>query len=279
MGVLKRFRFSLRTLLVLLTLASLWLGWHVHESRQQQEAVRAIRNHGGWIRYDFQFPSGSFDYASFDPNAESSLPMWMLDIFGVDLFHSVVEVNLVYSEDGGKRQENNKPSSAALQYLPKFPNLKRLLLAGAQVDDPGMRFLAELPRLEHLYLWDALLVSDDGVDHLRFLKNLRYIHISDSQITDESLKLFGELSHLEGLSLQFNRFTDRGLEYLTSLQNLERLWVCGKDDRPNSITDTGLSSLHHLKKLKELGVQNTAVTSQGVEALKRALANCSVITE
>ncbi len=122
------FQFRLRTLLVLLTALSVWLGLHVRSVRMQQDVVQAIHDYGGWIRYDFQFPSGQFSHKDFDPKAESAVPKWLLDRLGLDFFYSVVQVNLNYSEDGGKREENHNPTDEALQRLANLPNLRVLLL-------------------------------------------------------------------------------------------------------------------------------------------------------
>lgn len=54
------FQFGLRTLFLLTTIFAVWLGIHIHRARKQKEAVKAIRDFGGWVYYDFQeTPTGS----------------------------------------------------------------------------------------------------------------------------------------------------------------------------------------------------------------------------
>jgi hypothetical protein len=270
------FRFRLRTLLLVFTLASVWLGFHVRSARLQERSVAAIAKYGGWVRYDFQFPSGEYFHKSFDRQARSSVPTWLLDRLGVDFFHDVVQVNLNYSEDSGARKENHNPSDAALQYLGGCPELRILLLSDTQASDSSMRHLAQLKRLERLYMWDAVNVSDAGVAHLSELRRLRYIHLSTSQITDKSLEVFARLPMLEGLSLQFNQFSDKGLTHLSQLDELESLWVCGREDETSQITDSGLRYLKNLKALTELGIQRTHVTDNGVQEFLTAVPGCKV---
>ena len=117
-------RFRLRTLLILFTILSFWLAKHVTNARHQEEAVNAIREYGGWVRYDFQYPSGRFSHKDFDSKAKSWMPKWALNRLGFDFFHDVVFVSLNYSEDSGKREENHNPSDDALQHLPMLPNLR-----------------------------------------------------------------------------------------------------------------------------------------------------------
>jgi Ran GTPase-activating protein (RanGAP) involved in mRNA processing and transport len=83
-------------------------------------------------------------------------------------------------------------------------------------------------------------------------------------ITDESLKTFSRLPRLEGLSLQGNRFTDKGLEYLRAMKQLKRLCI-GLGD--NQITDEGLVYLKALANLEVLDLQKTRVTAKGLEHL------------
>jgi len=275
-GLRNLFRFRLRTLLLAFTAVSVWLGFHAHSTRIQRQSVASIVKYGGWIRYDFQFPTGEFSYKGFDPKARSLVPSWLLDRIGVDFFHDVVQVSLNYSEDSGKREENHNSSDDALQYLHGFPDLRVLLLSDTQASDTSMRHLADLNNLEYLFMWDVTNVTDAGVAHLRDLKKLRYIHLSKSQITDKSLAVFSKLPNVEGLSLQFNHFTDEGLDHVSRLKQLTSLWVCGEANRKNRITDAGLTRVESLKNLTQLGIQNTEVTPNGIEAFLRAVPGCKI---
>jgi len=46
------FRFSLRTLLLLIAALCVWLGIQVNAARRQKDAVAAILNTGGAVHYD-----------------------------------------------------------------------------------------------------------------------------------------------------------------------------------------------------------------------------------
>lgn len=269
-------RFRLRSLLVLSAVFSIWLAIHVTSTRHQKEAVKAIQGYGGWVRYDFQYPSGLYSHKDFDPKAGSWVPLWALDLLGIDFFHAVVHVSLNYSEDSGTRQENDNRSDEALQHLPMLPKLRTLLLQDTQVTDSSMLHIGQLTNLENLLMWDAIRVSDKGTTYLRPLKKLKYIHLSNSQITDKSLKVFGELSRLEGLALQFNCFSDEGLKHLDKLRCLKTLWVCGPENRSNDVTDHGLALLAERHNLSCLGMQNTKVTVDGIASFSERFPNCEI---
>lgn len=236
------------------------------DSLSEQAAVAAIKELGGWVEKE--------------------------KIKGVE---RVVEVNMVYHEDAKLgRLENSIYSDESLSYAPKFQHLRFLGLHGAQISDDALVNLRGMEHLEQVYLWDATFLSDKGVAHLATLENLKTIHINNSQITDESLRLFSQLPNLECLSLQGNHFTDKGLEYVRSMTQLKQL-VVGLGDNQitddglkhvsglknlericlqgSKITDHGLRHLSGLKKLNDLWVGNTAVTEGGLRSLSKELPN------
>ncbi len=269
-------RFGLRALLVLTTIIAVWLAIHLQRTTTQREAVQAIREYGGWVRYDYQFPSGSYGDKDYDGKALPTVPVFLIQRLGIDFFQSVVQVSLNYSVDSGSRLTNDNQSDAALKLLPSFPKLKVLLLSDHQASDDGLKYVGELRQLEYLYMWDVAAVSDAGVAHLASLHRLKYVHLSTSQITDKSLTIFAGMPRLEGLSLQFNHFTDKGVMQLTGLARLKSLWVCGREDRSNAISDSSLKEIEKLQSLVELGIQNTDVTPAGIARLKIALPGCKV---
>ena len=84
----RRFRFSLRTLLVFVTVASAgcgWLGYKVRQARRQREAVEVIQRLDGSVKYDYQFDSD-------ESLIESPLPpgpIWLRKLLGDDFFANV----------------------------------------------------------------------------------------------------------------------------------------------------------------------------------------------
>jgi hypothetical protein len=81
------FRFSLRTLLVFVTIACAgfgWLGMKVRQARRQKDAVVAIRELRGMVTYDYE--EGSHQRI---PPQSARLWKWM----GVDFFQNVSEVS------------------------------------------------------------------------------------------------------------------------------------------------------------------------------------------
>ncbi len=202
---------------------------------EEREAAAAIRRLGGWYELD-------------------------------DEKH-VVEVNMVYyyTKDKVRYDNDQAETDAALQWMPKFPRLKQLLLKEGQATDKSMRFVAELPELEVFFVWDAHKLTDAGTQHLAKLTKLKNIHIGNSPISDGTLKVFGGLPNLEKLSLQGNHFTDAGVPYLSNLKLLKSLWI-GRGK--GKLTDKIAPDLAKLTNLEELDLQRVPLTDKAVEKLK-----------
>jgi hypothetical protein len=263
------FQFRLITVFIVVAVICFWLSMQVHRANKQREAVAAVKNSGGWIRYDFQFVQGKFD-----PEATSWVSGWLKPRLGDDLFHDVVEVNLVYNADGVLRLENRNESDEVLRHLSGFPHLKRLMLHDDQASDDGMSYVGKLHELEEIYMWRAKNLSDKGIGRLADLRRLKSIHVSFSQITDESLRIFGRMRQMERLSLQGNHFTDRGLAHLAGLSRLDGLYIGIGDCQ---VTDAGLVHLEGLLVLTSLELQESKVTDKGVRRLQDKLPKLKIM--
>src|SRR4051812_43109666 len=76
------FRFSLRTVLVVLTLLCVALGRWVVRAQRQKEAVAAVRQAGGKVAYTYEFDSKGY----WIKNPKPWTPLWLRLTFGEDLF-------------------------------------------------------------------------------------------------------------------------------------------------------------------------------------------------
>ncbi len=84
-------QFTLRTLLIVVTLAGCGLGWlgvKVREARVQAAAVAAILKQGGFVFYDYQFDAHDVSIE----DAAPPVPNWLRSAMGGDFFCSVHHV-------------------------------------------------------------------------------------------------------------------------------------------------------------------------------------------
>lgn len=149
------YQFSLRTLLVVVTVAAFFFGWIALEQQKSQRrraAVEAIAQHGsGRIVSDID-------------EARRSIPLRLL--LGDDGVGSVRRIGDWWGSD----------VAGALAHVGSFPELRELDLHDTQVTDADLVYLASLTNLETLNL-SGTKVTGAGVDMLQFkLPNLKITH-------------------------------------------------------------------------------------------------------
>jgi len=144
------FQFSLRTLLVLVTLCAIpcsWVAWEREWARKRREAIVAIRKLGGEVLSDYLF---------------------------ADTTHTVF-------------LNNTQATDADLEQLEGLTNLKCLQLDGTQITDAGLKHLGGLKQLYWLHL-SKTNITDAGLERLRGLNELRWLFLDGTQVTDDGVK-------------------------------------------------------------------------------------------
>ncbi len=184
-------RFSLRTLLIVVTVLSVplgWIGWRLQQVRRERATIIWIEKMGGNVSFHHQFET--------DPRSwwKESTDRWFGERVGyVNLHH---------------------PQVSDLSPLTEFKNLKVLDLGKTQVSD--LSPLAELKNLSTLYLGNTQ-VSD--LSPLAALKNLESLNLSNTQLSN--LSPLAELKNLEKLWLSDTQVSD--VSPLAALKNLKWL--------------------------------------------------------
>lgn len=157
----RRFRFSVRTLLLLMTLVSIpfcWLGYKVRQAQQQRETVEKIGKLGGVVVYDYE-PSLSY---GFQHPVNPPGPQWLRSLFGVDFLADVDRVWLPF----------NYPVNGIV-HLRSLPSLRQLTIKAVPISDSDLVHFEGLSNLEDLNLYETH-VSDEGCARLqRALPKLR----------------------------------------------------------------------------------------------------------
>lgn len=237
------FRYSLRTLFVVVTVFCVWMGMIAKAARDQRLAVEAIQEAGGTVYYQHQVsvdrvsPSLSYSvlqpsWPGFDPPG----PAWLRKLIGDEYFFSVWNI----------------------------------ILNGPKINDRDVAAVKRLTKLEILSL-KSTNVTDAGLVHLTELTNLQFLCLFKSQFTDAGLEHLKRLTNLQTLDLGSTRVSDTGLENLKGLTNLRELKL-----ENTKITDAGLESVKRLANLQVLHLNETQVTAEGVAKLQQALPNCKI---
>jgi hypothetical protein len=154
--------------------------------------------------------------------------------------------------------------------------LRSLNLSGNHVTDEGVIHLLGLPELTALSL-RGTYVTDRGLACLTTiytpspLKDLEYLDLSNTVVTDDGLRHIKEFGKLQTLILRGTKVKGPGLEHLQTLTKLRSLDLTGTD-----VSDADLRHLRDLKALQSLKLENTRVTNAAVERLRQALPTCTI---
>ncbi len=136
------FRYSLRTLMIVVTVFCILLGTVVKRARDQRLAVEAILEMGGWVFYEYQVNDHT-NRTIMKNGRQYTLerlgklpppgPAWLRWIIGDEYFTTV---NLV-----GMR--GSQFNDASLEAVKPLTDLKRLALYNTKITDEGLKKLQE----------------------------------------------------------------------------------------------------------------------------------------
>jgi hypothetical protein len=160
-------QFTLRTLLIFMTLFAVSFGWWSYKARQQRALVKLLRRPDVMISYDIESYDGSGKRCAYRGYA----PLWLVNFLGIDYFANVDNVWLFNGND------------ADLQRITGFTQLTRLTVLGSETTDRGVSHIATLRYLTNLSI-QGQKVSDQGLANLGSLTELKSLIHRDTQITD-----------------------------------------------------------------------------------------------
>ena len=171
-------------------------------------------------------------------------------------------------------------SDGTLEIVSRITGLEALDIAHTSVTDNGLDHLITLVNLQELSMGRGRL-SNSSLEVLRMLPTLTHLDLSGARpvppdmpgrastgpgIPETSLRAMAELKELRVLKLGYSSITAQGLRILSSLEKVEKLGLEGC----RRINDGAVAELAAWKSLKYLDLQDTEVTAQGLEALRKA---------
>jgi len=262
----RRFQYSLRSLLLVITVLCIWFAYIANEARKQKNAVAQIQEMEGWVRHDYEFDEDGKNIKDAQPPG----PDWLREWIGIDYFCDVTWINLIGAQVKDLSPLEKLPNLEVLSLsytqvsdlspLINLAKLKFLLVGNSQVND--LSPLAGLTKLESLYL---LQIPVSDLTPLKNLTNLKLLMIWQSQVAD--LTPLAGLTNLERLDLW-----DAPVKDISPLKGLtELIWL---NLVGTQVTD--LTSLENLTNLKNLSLGNTPVSKEEVQKLQIALPNCKI---
>lgn len=215
-------QFSLGTFFVLLALLCAFLAWRSTLGHEQRDAVAVIRRLGGNVAYRgevwYDFRRGGW------------IPVGLKNLLGRDHFDPVTIVwlsgdefrdsDLICLEALPDLEEiwiKEPITDTALVHLQGMKKLEKVNLFGPGFSDAGLRKLRGLRELQSLTSHDARF-TDEGLQELALHPKLKTLHLysDDNQlpITDAGIQHLHELKNLEWLILETSNLSDEAVEEL-----------------------------------------------------------------
>lgn len=228
-------RYSLRTLLAIVTLIAVVYGWIILPARRQAEAARWMQDHFGSVGYD--------DLVDSDTGVQTPRgPAWARRIIGDAYFRNVVAVRV---EKGIRPEE--------LREVLQFPRLTSLHFQMMAYDDS--RIPQELIRDRSRYGRRGLF-TDEHASIVARIATLERLVIEDDSLSDVGLKSIASLPRLEELRFEGTSVTDDGLACLVTMPKLRRLTICSyRDSLKPRFTDKGLAQIGKITGLSDLELE------------------------
>jgi hypothetical protein len=286
----RRYQFRMRTLLVVMLLFGVGIGWTGHRmyrARQNRARLAAfdkevselealgcsvrteLTRRRTWLEKRFHDPGGPEVYVREVRKVTfSQLPptpgQGNLNAAAVDHLAKLENLESVTLCLG------RRCTDAELEHLAGLTKLRHLMIYGYGLTDAGLKYLRVLANLESRDLYSQK-ITGAGLEHLQGLTNLRSLTLTGRRIKEDELDHLKELSNLKTLKLGDFQMTDAGLEHLQGRVNLRELRLTH-----TQVSDAGLEHLNGLTGLKTLDLQATKVTDEGVKKLRQALPNCKI---
>lgn len=267
----KRFRFSLRTLLVAFTVVSLWCGYFIGRVKNERRAAEAVSAAWGEIAYDWQIrPPNS------DPKVKRTKPgpAWLRRRLGPHWFDQIVEVRINEFNNGGNRNR----FALVGPPLAKLPALRSLALSREDLDLATCELLGRLTQVERLSLTARSVLEPQHTAAIARARGLEQLRLGYAKISPAAIRELAKLPKLQEINISCDSFdpkTGRKLsEYLlddesaSAIASLPRLRSVMLFE--TRITDVGVAALCELPRLETLVVSSPRVTSAVFEHVARA---------
>jgi hypothetical protein len=264
-------RFSLRTMLVLVTAFGVWLGIKVDEARRQKAAVEKLQALGVEVWYEHQRTANG----GFDVRIDLAVPDWARDLCGDHFFQTVKGLFYVRRLGAGVTPEMSNPiTDADLKCLADLPHLEQLIISRAPITDAGLAHLRHPERLRVV----AIYMTQVGDSFVRRLKNagrLESLVLDETQVTDDALAELTNLPHLQVLGLQHTDTGDRALAPFAACELISL-------SLGRNTTNAGLQQFKTLSKVQILDAGGCSITGNALSgfrlpvALEVRLSKCNI---
>ncbi len=262
---------------------------------RQRAAREAIANTGWWVEYRARPTGASSSFlqqlmSRVNPSGRFSGYLWSAEeeIFAVSIVElegETIETDLSLLAQMSSLESltlhREDLSAADIRLIASLTSLRELHLVSDTLDDEGLAQLETLTQLERLTI-DSNRVTDIGLGALARMPDLRDLDVQATRVSgtglrslpqsselqrvalgefadDDGLAAVGEITRLQSLIVGSRAISDRGMQSLAGLHQLEELTIV----RHPNITDAGLAAIAQLPALKVCAIHSHRMTFDG----------------
>ncbi len=148
--------------------------------------------------------------------------------------------------------------------LGQFDQIVALDLTGTPCEDADLEtFFKHGEKLRWLDL-SGTKITDRCLGQLVKCKNLEWIGLAKTAISDEGIRTLSQHTRLTGIFAPMTRLSDKVVDHLMKMKQLRSInlsWT--------SVTDSGLKQLASLEKLEWLAVAKNSITDAGLTSISK----------
>ncbi len=265
----RRWKFSVRSLLVFMTLICLCAGMYSRWLQREYYQEKWKDMHA-WVDEEASCDEDVTNLRCFD-GVDGFVPKIMnlpnlRTLYLADRSLTAVPLELTQLSNLESLEFQSCPFKAIPPEIGSLTNLSELIIGNSRVSELPPE-VWQLTKLNALSLQGNQLTEISG--KIGKLENLVSLFINVNRITALPPEI-GQLSKLETLYVGLNQITSLPKE-LAKLSSLRDLHLAG-----NPIRDTDLKILSSLENLESVNLMNTHVTKEGVASLQLALPKCII---
>jgi Leucine-rich repeat (LRR) protein len=167
-----------------------------------------------------------------------------------------------------KGAQKEKNSDAGMAHISQMKQLVELYVDQAKFSTAGIAEIAKMTQLEKLSVGQISQFTDEHLQMLAPLVNLKYLDLTGSYVTDDGLKYLQPFTELETLMMaKMQAVRGRGLnELVTKKKGLRKLKVLSMYDNPY-LSIEAYYGISNIKTLEVLDVGAANCTNAAFEAM------------
>jgi hypothetical protein len=225
-------RYSLRALLIFITLFMLWGGYHTNRSWKERAAEQILREHGA-------------SFGSDKPWVEHNVITYVSSAYDN-------VVRLIWQERFITRVQVKSPLDATIiEALIALPHLESLSI------EPTQHSSQEQIMMHSMQYQPTATLPPDALRRILAHHQLKELSLSSWVLADDDCVVVGKHSSLRGLSIACSSFSEQGFADMLTLPKLQSLNMVSCQARGDR-----LATLPALESLKRVNCPGTPVNEQ-----------------